>query len=91
MADSDRTVLAQAIRYAIRRPDRYLAALLAELPDEDLADAVGADAQLVWRLRLAVWPRRSRWDQDVAALATAIDTHPARLETFLVERGVERP
>ncbi len=90
MADSDRTVLAQAMRYAMRSPDRYLAARLAELPDENLADAVGADAQLVWRLRLSIWPRPRRWEQDIAALAAAIEASPARLEAFLIERGVKR-
>ena len=65
-----------ALRCAMLRPDTYLAALLAELPDEDLADAVGADVRLVWRLRLAVWPRQHRREQDITALATAIDTHP---------------
>ena len=91
MGHEDRTVLAQALRRAMRHPDRYLAALLAELPDEDIAAAVGADPQLIWRLRLAVWPRRHRWELDIAALATAIDASPAQLESFLVERGVERP
>ena len=35
------------------KPDRYLAAVLGEIPDADLAIAIGALPTQVWKLRLA--------------------------------------
>ncbi|SRR5713101_5546689 len=42
---------AHTIRRAMLHPDRYLAAVLAEIPDEDLAYAIGALPGRVWQLR----------------------------------------
>jgi hypothetical protein len=43
---------AQLIRRAMLHPERYLAAALAEWPDEDLAASCGAAPARVWLLRL---------------------------------------
>jgi hypothetical protein len=48
---------ATLLRHAMLRPERYLAAALAELADEDLAAAIGADPRKVWQLRLCAYPR----------------------------------
>src|SRR5438046_1384660 len=54
-------VRAYTIRRAMLRPDRYVAAALAEWPDEDLAYAMRADRATVWRLRLCGYPRAGWW------------------------------
>ena len=72
-----------AIRHAMGAPDRFLAAALAELPDDWLAAELGCPVGRVWRLRLAGYPRADRWAQDVAAMATALDADAARLDVLL--------
>jgi hypothetical protein len=74
---------APTIRRAMTRPETFLAAALAELPDEDLADEVGADPARVWRLRLCSWPRRHAWDVDVQRMAAAIAGDAGRLDALL--------
>src|SRR3954452_15749283 len=46
----------------------YLAAALAEWPDEDLAYAMRADPTRVWQLRLCGYPRADRWDRETQLL-----------------------
>jgi hypothetical protein len=84
----DRARLGQAIRQAMRAPDRYLAAVLAEWPDEDLAAELGADRHLIWQLRLCGYPRAERWAADVVDLALLVDADPRRLEALLRRLGV---
>src|SRR5687767_10089629 len=55
--------IAATIRKAMAAPDRYLAAL-AEETDEHLAIQLGCPPRLVWRLRLAGWPRADQWAAD---------------------------
>ena len=76
---ADRTRLGHALRRAMLRPDRYLAAALAEWPDEDLAAETGADPGKVWQLRLCGWPRNSAWAADVRQLAALVDADPRAL------------
>jgi hypothetical protein len=81
---------AQRFRHLIRRcmtqPERFLAAALAELPDEVLASRIGAPTSQVYRLRLMGWPRADRWDHDVYQMATAIGADPALLDGLLRSR-----
>ena len=81
----------RAIRQAIQRPDRYLAALFAGETDDGLAAAVGAAPHLVWRLRLATHPRPAWWAIDIQALALAIEGDPALLDAYLRGRGLGPP
>jgi hypothetical protein len=76
------------LRRAMLRPDRYLAALLAEIPDAELAIATGALPGRVGRLRLAGWPTTTRWAADVQALADLVDAVPLDLERLLLQVGV---
>ena len=76
-------LLGHAIRRAMGTPDRYLAAALAELTDEWLAAELGCPVGRVWRLRLAGYPCADRWDQDVMAMATALDADAGRLGALL--------
>ena len=76
-------LLRHAIRRAMRRPDRYLAAALAELTDEWVAAELGCPPGRVWRLRLCGWPRTDRWAEDVAAMATTLDADRGRLDALL--------
>ncbi len=78
-----RRALKATIRKAIARPDRYLAAALAEETDDSLAAVLGCSPRWVWRLRLAGWPRADRWDQDIQAMAAAIEGEPALLDQLL--------
>ncbi len=78
-----RRALKATIRKAIARPDRYLAAALAEETDDSLAAVLGCSTRWVWRLRLAGWPRADRWDQDIQAMAAAIEGEPALLDQLL--------
>src|SRR3954470_17480982 len=71
------------IRKAIARPDRYLAAVLAEWLDEDLARELGCSRTVVWRLRLMGWPRADRWDADVALMAEVLMADRAQLASLL--------
>lgn len=63
---------AHTLRRAMLRPDRYLAAALAEWPDEDLAYATRADLATVWKLRLCGYPRADRWPAETAQLAAQL-------------------
>ena len=63
-----------AILRAMSRPDLFLAAVLGELLDEDLATELGCRPEVVWRLRLAGWPRADQWATDVARIAAALLT-----------------
>lgn len=85
----DRARLGQAIRQAMRAPDRYLAAVLAEWPDEDLSVEIGADRHLIWQLRLCGYPRAERWAADLVDLALLVDADPKRLEALLQRLGVQ--
>jgi hypothetical protein len=76
------------IRHAMTRPDRYLAAALAEETDESLAAAVGCSPAQAWRLRLMGWPRESQRDADVRLMAEALGADVAQLTTLL--RGLGR-
>jgi hypothetical protein len=70
--------LRATIRQAMTRPDRYLAAALAEETDASLAALVGCPVSQVWRLRLMGWPRADRWDADVQLMADALGAPGAR-------------
>src|SRR5215212_3854734 len=48
--------LRTTIRRAMSRPDRFLAAVLAEETDASLAALLGCPSSVVYRLRLLVWP-----------------------------------
>ena len=76
------------LRRAMLRPDRYLAAALAEWPDADLAYATRADLATVWKLRLCGYPRADRWRQDTAQLAAAVGADVGLLRTVLRALGV---
>src|SRR3954453_17178400 len=74
--------LSATIRKAMARPDRYLAAALAEETDASLAAQIGCPTSVVYRRRLCGWPRADRWDADVALMADTLDadrTHPQTL------------
>jgi hypothetical protein len=71
------------IRKATGRPDRYLAAVLAEDTDDRLAAQLGWAASVVWRLRLMGWPRVDRWAADVALMAEALAADSAQLDSLL--------
>ena len=67
----------------MRAPDRYLAAALAERPDEDLAAELSCPRAYVWRLRLMGWPRTDHWDADVQLMAAAISADARALGALL--------
>jgi hypothetical protein len=79
-----------AVRHAIARPERYLAAALAEWTDEYLAAELGCRTSNVWRLGLCGWPRTAQWNRDVAQMAAAVGCPPAALAALLdgIRRGV---
>jgi hypothetical protein len=81
-------VRAYTLRQAMLRPDRYLAAALAEWPDEDLAYATRADPAQVWRLRLCGYPRADRWHHETAQLAVLVRADVGLLRTMLRALGV---
>jgi hypothetical protein len=72
----------------MRHPDTYLAAALAEWPDEDLAWELGCDPERVWRLRLSQPPRVGHWEADVRGLADLAGVEPTRLAAVLRWLGV---
>jgi hypothetical protein len=84
LADNPR-LRARVIRLAIGRPAGFLAAALAEIPDADLAAAIGANPRTVWRLRLRGWPRADCWAADVRQLAALVDGDARLLGRLLVE------
>jgi hypothetical protein len=75
------------IRKAITRPDRYLAAALAEQTDDELAAELGCSKTQVWRLRLLGWPRVERWDADVQLMAESLGAEVSRLAALLRRIG----
>jgi hypothetical protein len=79
---------AHTIRRAMTRPDRYLAAALAEWPDEDLAYATRADPAAVWQLRLCGYPQSDRWHAETAQLAALVCADVGLLRTLLRQLGV---
>jgi hypothetical protein len=79
---------AHTIRRAMLRPDRYLAAALAEWPDEDLANAMRADVTTVWQLRLCGYPRADRWHAETAQPAALVEPDVGLLRTVLGALGV---
>jgi hypothetical protein len=70
------------------RPDRYLAAALAEWPDEDLGYATRADLALVWQLRLCGYPRADRWHAETAQLPALVGADVSLLRIMLRALGV---
>ena len=71
------------IRKAMGRPDRYLAAALAEQTDADLAAELACSTAWVWRPRLMGWPRTDRWAADVQLMAEALGANVAALDALL--------
>jgi hypothetical protein len=88
MLADDPPLRAHTLRRAMLRPDRYLAAALAEWPDEDLAYATRAEPGQVWRLRLCGYPRADRWPHDTAQLAALVGAGVGLLRTLLRVLGV---
>jgi hypothetical protein len=72
-----------ALRRAMLRPERYLAAALAEWTDEVLAVELGCSPRVLWRLRLMGWPRADRWETDVQLMAEALGVETGRLAALL--------
>jgi hypothetical protein len=70
------------------QPDRYLAAALAEIPDENLVGELGIDLPTVRRLRVSRPPRPDHWHQDMLQLAMALNVNLPALETLLQRVGV---
>jgi len=79
---------AQAIRRAMRQPDRYLAAALAEWTDEALTAELGTDPRHMWQLRLASYPCGERGALTIQAYAALLDTDVERLAALLLRLGV---
>jgi hypothetical protein len=75
--------LRATIRKAMTRPDRYLAAVLAEETDVSLAAQIGCPASVVYRLRLCGWPRADRWDADIALIADTLGADRTQLASLL--------
>ena len=80
--------LVPTLRAAMQHPDRYLAAALAEETDASLAAQLGCSPSVVWRLRLAGWPRSDQWAADVGGLAASIHGDPELLGALLRRLGV---
>jgi hypothetical protein len=87
-ANADRGAERYTIRRAMLRPDRYLAAALAEWPDEDLAYAIRSDPATVWKLRLCGYPRADRWHHDTVQFAALVGAAVGLLRTLLRALGV---
>jgi hypothetical protein len=86
-----RALRAHTIRRAMLQPDRYLAAALGEIPDVELASAIGALPGQVWRLRLCGYPRADRWAEDLQAMADLVDAVPLELKALLQQVGIAPP
>jgi hypothetical protein len=84
----DSAVRARALRRAMRQPDRYLAAALAEWTDEALATELGADPHRMWQLRLASYPRADPRSLTIQAYAALLETTVEQLTALLQRRGV---
>jgi hypothetical protein len=80
---------AHFLRRAMLNPERYLAAALAELPDEELGAVIRAHPRRTWRLRLCRYPRVEHWAEDIAWMARLIDADAARLDALLGRLGVQ--
>ena len=91
MLADDAAIRPQSLRRAMLAPDRYLAALLAEIPDEDLAAELGAARCCVWKLRFCGWPRVDRWENDLGLMAALVGADVGRLEGLLQRCGVQPP
>ena len=79
--------LARLIRQAMLQPTRYLAAALAEIPDEELTAAIRAHPGRVWRLRLCEYPDPEHWATEIARMARMVDGDAARLGALLQRAG----
>jgi hypothetical protein len=77
-----------AIRHAMCRPHRFLAAHLAEFTDEVLATLLACPTGEVWRLRLAHRPRPDLWDTQVADIAATIGANAKALDSLLRRLGL---
>jgi hypothetical protein len=88
--DDEPQLRAHTLRRAMRHPKVFLAAALAELPDDDLAAAIGASPARVWRLRLAGYPRADQWERDIRRLADLVGGDDRLLEKLLASVGVTR-
>jgi hypothetical protein len=84
----DPAIRARLLRHAMLRPEAFLAAALAEIPDEDLAAAIGADHAKVWRLRICGYPKAAQWTVDVQRMAALVGGDATLLERLLAEVGV---
>ena len=80
---------AHTLRRAMLQPDRYLAAVLAEWPDEYPASAMQADPAKILRLWLSSPPRASHWHRDTRRLATLADADLDLLRYVLRLPGVQ--
>jgi hypothetical protein len=85
----DPALRAKLLRCMMLRPRNFLAAALAEWPDEDLAALIDANPHTVWRLRIRGWPRHSNWAADVRQLAALVDGDATRLGRLLDEVRVQ--
>jgi hypothetical protein len=88
MAADDPTLRARALRRAMRQPNRYLAAALAEWTDEALAAELGTAPDRMWQLRLASYPRADPRDLTIQAYAALLETTMEQLTALLQRRGV---
>jgi hypothetical protein len=79
---------AYLLRQAMQRPEKYLAAALAEWPDEDLAYAMRADPGKVWQLRLCNYPQAEHWHADTQQFADLVDADVGLLLIMLRTLGV---
>jgi hypothetical protein len=68
----DGELRARAIRRAILRTDRLLAAVLAEWSDENLPELTEVPAANCWKPRVMGRPREDRWVQDAAAISARL-------------------
>lgn len=84
----DAALRPRIIRQAMLRPNRYLAAALAEWPDEDLAYPMRGDPATLWRLRLCGYLRADQWARDTTQLAVLVGAELGLLRTLLRALGV---
>jgi hypothetical protein len=81
----DRVLIAQVVRWAVRYPDRYLAATIAAC---DLAAAIGGHPGRVWLLRLAGRSRLEHWAPHLDQLAALASADSYLLRAFLQQQGI---
>ena len=89
MLADDLALRAHRLRRARLRPDRHLAAALAEWPDDHLAYAMRADPSKVWRLRFSSDQQCRRGSQDTRQLAALVDADSGLLRIVLCLLGVQ--